>query len=401
MIDNNEELLKRIKKEIENEKKIFWQMGGFTYEHISDETHICSQEELYKRYGQYDSLYVELELKEGCESYRKYGELLCGSLKYTCEERTKLQAAIERIPMSVTIGKVKFVVSSENPKLNNNLITELDREGLPISDIYAIVSAPINLKNAFVETGQKHITNILKIDTKISSIDELHSLYGIYNNLIGQSKKLETWEIVELVALLKYIQPESLTGQLEEISKNPRLQAAIRHKYLQFKKKVEGLSEQENDEYLHWQLTRCKRRYALLEKEMQKSGTRIKDLSDELKKVYFNFLMNFECQHIRIYPPIIWVDFERIMHIVVRHLIGMQAKGKFESKTPIRYDYNDLIELISMVINKAEKQIEYEFRTKPGKTFVRKNSRAIEYNGNYYRLEIEANGRLLTFHPYN
>ena len=60
-----------------------------------------------------------------------------------------------------------------------------------------------------------------------------------------------------------------------------------------------------------------------------------------------------------------------------------------------------MINLIRIVVNKVEDQIELEFRTKPDKTFIRKNARAIEYNGNYYRLEIEANGRLLTFHPYN
>ena len=168
-----------------------------------------------------------------------------------------------------------------------------------------------------------------------------------------------------------------------------------------FKKQVEGLTEQENNEYLSLQLARGRKRFYLLEKELQRSGVKFRNLPDKLKGIYSNFLMFFECQHIRIYPPIVWIDFERAMHIVVRHMQGMQAKGKFESKTPIRYDYKDLINLIRIVVNKVEDQIELEFRTKPDKTFIRKNARAIEYNGNYYRLEIEANGRLLTFHPYN
>ena len=398
---NYEELLKKLHQEIENAKKNFWQMCGLTYEHISDEKHICSQEELYKKYGQYDNHTVELELKEDSESYRKYGELLHGSLKYTCEERAMLQAAIEMNPMPETYGNVKFELSSLNPKLDDELITELDRDGLPISDIESIVSVPIYLRNAYVETGQKQLTNILKIETDISAKDELNLKCGVYEKLIEQDRKLQIWEAVELIALIQYKQPESLTGQLNDLSNNPQLQPAIRHKFLQLKKQVEGLTEQENYECLSLQLARGQKRFILLEKELQRSGVKFQDLSDELKRIYLNFLMFFECRHIRIYPPVVWIDFERALHIVVRHMQGMQAKGKFESKTPIRYDYKDLMNLIRIVVNKVDDQIEHEFSTKPGKTFIRKNSRAIEYNGNYYRLEIEANGRLLTFHPYN
>lgn len=401
MNNDYKELQKFLQQEIENAKKNFWQMCGLNYEHISNEKHICSQEELYKKYGQYDNNSVELELKEDSESYRKYGELLHGTLKYSCEERAMLQAAIEMNPMPKTYGNVKFELSSLNPNLDDQLIIELDRDGLPISDIEAIVSVPINLKNAFVETGQKQITNVLKIETDISAEDELNFMYGIYEKLIEHGRKLQLWEAVELIALIKYKQPETLTGQLKELSINPQLQAIIRYKFLQFKKQVEGLTEQENNEYLSLQLARGRKRFYLLEKELQRSGVKFRNLPDKLKGIYSNFLMFFECQHIRIYPPIVWIDFERAMHIVVRHMQGMQAKGKFESKTPIRYDYKDLINLIRIVVNKVEDQIELEFRTKPDKTFIRKNARAIEYNGNYYRLEIEANGRLLTFHPYN
>lgn len=401
MNNDNEELLKRLQQEIENATRDFWHMCGMTYEHISNDQHICSQEELYKKYGQYDNHYVELELKEGSESYKKFGEYLCGSLKYTYEERTKLQMAIEMNPMPETFGNVKFELSSVNPKLNDDLITELDREGLPISDINTIVSAPINLRNAFSETGQKHLTNIQIIETDFSAEDELRSILIIYSKLIEQGRQLQIWEAVELIALIKYFQLGTITGQLDEISNIPKLQPAIRHKYLRYKMMVEGLTEQENDECFYLQLARCKKRYNLLEKELQKSGVKMSDLSNELKGLYLKFLMSFECQHIRTFPPVVWIDFRRAMHIIVRHLQGMQAKGLFETKTPIRYDYKDLFTLIRIVVNKVEDQIEYEFQTKPGKTFVRKNSRAIEYNGNYYRLEIEANGRLLTFHPYN
>lgn len=390
-----------LQKEIMDATKRTYAMCGMEFEQQSDPNKPWTREILYKKYGQYDNHFVQLELKRDSVSYSKYGECLYGSLKYTCEEQTELQAAIEMDNMPESFGKVKFELSSINPKLDDELITELDREGLPISDIYAIVSVPINLRNAFAITGKKQIPNVLTIETEMTAKEGLNFQLVLYGKMIGQGLKMQMWEKVELIALIKYLEPEILSGQLEDLSKEPRLQAAIRHKYLQYKKEVEGLSENESNEYFCLQLARCKKRYKLLEKEMQKSGVKIQDLPDDLKGIYFNFLMTFECQHVRTYPPVVWIDFERALHIVVRHMLGMQASGKFESKTPIRYDYSELIQLMRIVVDKVADQIEYEFRVYPDKSFVRKNSRAIEYNGNYYRIDIQCNGRIVTFHPYN
>lgn len=375
---------------------------GMKFEQISTNENICSREMLYKKYGQYDNLFVQLNLKIGSDSYKKYGEILYGSLKYTCEERTQLQKAIETNPIPETFGNVKFLLFTINLKYSDEQITNLDRDGLPICDIGAIVSLPLNLRNAFAEQGAKHITNVIPIKTELTATEGLNFALFLYLKMLEQGTMLPLWAYVELIALIKYLQPKDLSGEFEKLSKKKELQAAIRHKYLQYKKEAEGLSVQENEECRFLQIARCMQRYKILQKELQKSGTELKDLPNNLKIAYFNFLMNFENRYIQTYPPAVWLDFERALHIVIRHMKGMQAIGKFESKTSIRYECKELRKLIAIVVDIASEQIKNEFQENPNKkVFVRKDSRAIEYNGNYYRLDIQRNGRLLTFHPYN
>ena len=98
---------------------------GMKFEQISTNENICSREMLYKKYGQYDNLFVQLNLKIGSDSYKKYGEILYGSLKYTCEERKQLQNAIETNPIPETFGNVKFLLSTINLKYSDEQITNL------------------------------------------------------------------------------------------------------------------------------------------------------------------------------------------------------------------------------------------------------------------------------------
>jgi hypothetical protein len=73
----------------------------------------------------------------------------------------------------------------------------------------------------------------------------------------------------------------------------------------------------------------------------------------------------------------------------------------YVKKTEFQYNYQDIRELIKNVLNSAEKDIAEEFKANPNRNYNRQGKRAVYYNGNYYKVEIEPSGRLLTFHPYN
>lgn len=108
----------------------------------------------------------------------------------------------------------------------------------------------------------------------------------------------------------------------------------------------------------------------------------------------------FEDEVLLSWSKSIWWDLERFLHIIIRHTSDLQ-NGKYKEKTTFQYEFPNIRELIKSVIISVEKEIEEEFKANPNKNFKRQGKRAIYFNGNYYRVEIEPSGRLLTFHPYN
>jgi hypothetical protein len=54
-----------------------------------------------------------------------------------------------------------------------------------------------------------------------------------------------------------------------------------------------------------------------------------------------------------------------------------------------------------LVLTATNSEIQTHFKTSPTQPFIRRGSRSIYFDGNYYRVDIDKKGRLLTFHPYN
>ena len=401
-MNEQEQLLQAIQDEIQRATEAMYTSIGLDYNTMGESEKTCSMQELYKRYGQYDNLFVTVELKPGSISYAKYGDTLYGSFKYTYIERKQLQEDIAQQPMPQTYGNVKFKISPVNTPLSDELITELDRDGFPIADISHVIYLPINLRNAYAETGMKSIPNQITIEVEGTNREAHEMQLVLYSKMIEQGTKLQPWQMVELTALIQLLCPDNLVGQIKEFSENPKVQHAIRLHYLLYRGQDLGLTDEENKELLLLKIARGRNRYSILEEELKISGVRFSELPEELKNAYITFLMEFEPRCIRTYPPVVWIDTDRAIHIIVRHLHGMQAEGKFlEEKTPIRYHFDDLFRLIGKVIDKVADDILQDFSKNPPKKFFRSKTRAIEYNGNYYGLDIEPSGKLLSFYPYN
>lgn len=361
---------------------------------------MTSREYIYKQYGQYNT-FVTIDFIPNSDSFNKYGSTIYGTFRYPLAEREELEAAIEQDPMPATFGNVLFELSPVTEGLSEEQKTELDRSGFPIADIDYIMTVPLPRKNAFREAGIKTIQNRIPVEVDFTAREALECYLGMYQRLIKAGHAKHIWQWVEIAALVTYLHPEENESDIKEICENPKLKHAVRHKYLQYKRDDVGLAEEEHAEELYLSICRAQKRLEFATKEVQKSGIQYKNLPEALKDAYFEFMMKFEPKAISMGEPIIWIGFERAFHIVVRHANGLQAKGNFENKTPIRYDFKDLFDLIHAVIESQGDDIRAELLANSGKGVRRMGSRAIEYNGNYYRLEINGDGSIETFHPLN
>lgn len=361
---------------------------------------MTSKEYIYNQYGQYNT-FVSIDFIPNSESYKKYGATIYGTFRYLLTERAKLEAAIQQDPIPETYGNVLFELSPVTEGMTEEQKVELDRTGFPIADIYYITTVPLPRKNAFREIGTKTIQNRIPIEVDFTAREALECNLGMYQRQIERGQVKHVWQWVEIAALVSYLYPEDVEGDIKKICEDPRLKYAVRHKFLKYKQNDVGLTENERDEELYLSLCRVNKRLEFAKKEVQRSGFKYEKLPDSLKNAYFDFMMKFEPRAISMGEPIIWIGFERAFHIVARHANGLQAKGEFENKTPIRYDFKDLFDLIHAVIESQGDDIRTELLANPNKVIRRIGSRAIEYNGNYYRLEINGDGSIETFHPLN
>lgn len=360
-----------------------------------------SYEELYSMYGQYDT-FVMIEFHHGSESYNKFGQSLMGTLKYTLEEREKLENILASKQVSRSSKKVLF-----SPSILHNLSDEqkvyLDREGILNNDISSINSVNLPRIKVFAEKGKKEIPNQLKIKIDLSENESYLMMMGLYKTKMKDGNILIDIEKDDFYGLRLYFEPKTITDEDKSYIidvDTKQLKYSIREKFLKIKSYHEGLTEEENNEIHCIFQMQWKDREKLLRKEVQRSGENWDNLPLTQRMKLLTLAYSFEDEVLLSWSKPIWWDTERFLHIIIRHIPNLQH-GNYTGKTSFQYDIKNVRELIKAVVNSVAKDIEEEFKVNPNRNFNRQGKRAVYYNGNYYKVEIEHSGKLITFHPYN
>lgn len=363
-----------------------------------------SYEEIYSMYGQYDT-FVTLEFHIGCESYQKYGQSLMGTFKYTLEQRDEMEKVLklEKIPRSKK--KVLFEPSILHKQLTEEQKIDLEKIGIPNEDICGVSSINKPRQNVFVQKGNKKLPKSLEIKIDWSIKDIYATTLGLYRTKLKNGILLTDIEKNDYFASLLYFKPETISKEEREFicdGDTKEIRAVIQEKFLNIKWEIEGeLTAIEYKEYTKVIKLRWTNNIDVLEKEIQRSGNNLKSLPIEMQMKLITLSCMFKNEILLMWKKPIWWDIERFLHIYLRHIAELQPDGKFKNKTNFQYEYKDIRYLICHVIGSVTNDIEEEFKANPSKNFNRQGKRAVYYNGNYYKVEIEPSGRLLTFHAYN
>lgn len=360
-----------------------------------------SYEELYSMYGQYDA-FVALEFHQNSESYNKFGQSLMGTFKYTLEQRKDLEKRLKskHIPRS----SKRILFSPSNPHV---LVEEqrvfLDKEGILNDDISSVSSVSRPRENVYLEKSKKEIPNQIKLEVNISEQESHMMMFGLYKTKSKDGCKLTNIEKDDFYGLKQYFEPDALTDEelqyiIDDKTNQPKLR--IRERYLKVKSSYDGLTDEEKKEIHNiWQV-QFKEKETILKKEIQRAGSNCNTLPIEQQIKLLTIACHFEDEVLLSCSKPIWWDIERFLHIMIRHTSDLQ-NGAYKEKTSFQYELANIRELIKLVIQSVSQEIEEEFKATPNKNFNRQGKRAVYFNGNYYKVEIEPSGRLLTFHPYN
>jgi len=175
---------------------------------------------------------------------------------------------------------------------------------------------------------------------------------------------------------------------------------------LRLKSLKEKLTKEEDDILNEYYINRINLKYELFAKEIKKTGIKLKEISekyqddlDNLKKI----CGDFETETlIEWFFPVYW-DLERFLHIFVKHVLETKfGEGQFKKRTFFQYQFRDIRILLKQVLKQEEQSIKDHFlevkMNMHNKDYHRYGSKAILYNNDRYKLHINNEGRLLSFH---
>lgn len=363
-----------------------------------------SVEELYYMYGQYDK-FVGIEFHKFSDAAKKYGRSIGGIFIYGKKERRDLEATINSDNIRRTNGLVKIDVSS-NDNLNEELVKELIEFGFNSGDIYEILNSNTPLANAYTQKGKKEIPNTININVDFSKTDPCKlALYNL-NMRLRDGRLLIKGEWDEYCGYNLHYSPE--------IKDDKNLKDKIYNEEGTKKKEVrfyELMAKQRNSDITKEEL----KEFSALLKDRRIE--RFEILKDELKKTGINSLEKFKFDHPDIYMeifstslifnddvlshtkspiPVYW-DFKSYLHIYLRHCDELQPAGHFKAKTPFQYKQKDIRRILSIAVEQLEDKI--QARLSLGLDFRTYGEKALYFNGNYYSMRIESNGRVDSFYP--
>ncbi|GLU55195.1 hypothetical protein Dfri01_46560 [Dyadobacter frigoris] len=377
-----------------------------------------SYEEIYLNSGQFDPI-VHITFNVNSDAHKRHGYQVMGTVLYTHEERKQLQELIdnkkkEEFPR--TDGKVRFKLSPVDNWVEAKA-QELEQHGFSCSDIFLITDYGWNRKNRFVEKGEKEIIAnkyTIEIDNKGWSYKGLlKGLHGQLDRRISEGNSLAPFETAELLAYRKILELDNTIEPYATLIKG--IEEEVEFFYLKSlysiyqndeNIEVEDIDQEAVKELGKIFFERLKKRIKTIEDEVEKSGDNIKNLVEKYKIELDHIkrgTVGFEGESFNKYGKLVYLTFEGLVHIYARHVEDMYIQGKREdeAKTFFQYKVADILSILRFNVEAMKDEIDAHFKATPDKRFFRIGKRANYYDGHYYRIDIDLDGNIAGFHPFN
>jgi len=365
-----------------------------------------SVEEIFFLSGQYDKV-VNVSFKYKSESYNLYGKHITGEFIYSPSERKELQDTISKNDFARNDGYVKFKgllseLSDEKKKI-------LSQKGFKVSDIVNVLQMNGNLVNQYSDTKTRSLPKPIELKVDFSKVDNDLLTIRTYSQMAESGYKLIQEESDQLYAAIlnKYgnqISREKF-NELFVDNETRKIKKGIRYHQLENKYfSKPGLNSEEDEEFKTLLKERSKDRVPIIIKELEKSTEKLKEIGIQYPQalnIATALASRFEEERLLMCHFPVWWDFERFLHIYLRHVQETQVGERFAKKTQFQYSFKDIRKLIEIVLEKIQDEIEEHFIKSPTKDFKRQGSRSVYYNGDFYTVHIATNGRLMTFYKYN
>lgn len=324
---------------------------------------VYSVEEIYDLFGQFDRFAI-FNFYQTSEAFRKYGKQVFGYVQYDVRERHSLEEQVK--DKTIRTDGIILLKGSTHDNIHQHN-PQLLTEGFLASDIQSMQKAESGpTEKMYRQAGEKEIPAI-KIEIPWKEPD--------FDNWSEES--------------------------LERMSKGA---FSSRHLSYLIRKSKGTLKKAQEEEMQQLILERCDERTKtiLTELGMTKAewlkfigNPTNKDLVAAVGESIFTFEDEIVTPYGAKYP--VTLDFKGFVHIYFRHHKEYLIKEKFPLKTLFQYSIKDVIRLVKQVVEDLNSGIQNCLEQK--KDFYRNGRKAHYYQGDYYAIRINKEGRIVQFYP--
>ncbi|MFC0513166.1 hypothetical protein ACFFGT_03105 [Mucilaginibacter angelicae] len=356
-------------------------------------------EEIYDLVGR-DDRTASVTFIPGTASYQKFGAYVTVTFLYTQDEREKMDELAKQ--QGAHSGKVRaeYLVGDLTPEL----IKELQTTGIDADDILDIAYFHAKPKNTF---HSQEVRTIKKIEIPL----EIKPKGGDYDWIYGFTKKLITDGIgitpkqrnFYLAAKLIYEEAELTDDEKAEIyAEETQLREGVEWEYLQIKLMREEITAEETKRLGFLLSEKKKSDQAILDKYLQQVGSSMQKLVQaNIDQAVTMLLMvqSFKEQKFNVMGKVpVYLDIDGFMHVYMRHVEEMKVNDRFEHKDNFQWATEDVFTVMKKVITSIDEEIQAFFIARPNTRYSRYGNQSVYFEGDYYTLHIELDGRISTFH---
>ncbi|MCL2327277.1 MAG: hypothetical protein FWC39_02055 [Bacteroidetes bacterium] len=356
-------------------------------------------EKIYRLVGKNDYV-ATVTFRQNCESFEKYGTTLTGVFAYNQCEREQLDTLIEN-ENSFTHGMAK--IEGLDLQLTKEKKKQLLEEGINTQDIVRIEFCP-QAQNTFHDT-EKRVSNkqIIKTRSRLKGGD-FAWIFGFYKDLIKNDVGLCPKEYHFYLAMKFLFETESLSEREKQgiFDNNELMNENVEFELLKIKEKCKTLNNDELEKLNDFKIKDWDCRKQKLERELQKIGSSIdklvrKNLQQAIIMLDSVLLFNERRLNVMGKFPI-YIDVDSFLHIYTRHVEDFKVNQQFKDKDCFQWNEDDVSCVIKSVIQEVEGEYQKFRTTNPNTQFSKYGKQSVYYQGDYYTLHIEPNGRISTIH---
>lgn len=355
--------------------------------------HMQDLHEMIGRAG-YMTTFVFRQDSEAC---RVYGQVVTGTLANDYHKVRYLDGLNPVEPPELSVLRIDAsdrLLSVDQKKL-------LKYRGVALGDLAMISFLPCSRPVERHSSGEKVIPNVVHIEADLSEVDESKLIISYLVSKNNTNYQLIQFEKEKLVGTML-----GLYGSIDKRIANhfgfdaASLQSNVNVALAQIRAKLKHHGLTGAEEKVRGELLEIKRTEAFIAmaSELAKADldNTVTDKIQQTLRDLFQAAIEFEPEVLLPIKRQVFWDLKSYVHIALGHIKEFQL-GKHQSKTSLPYKSKDLSGLIQKVLDSIADEIELHFRTQSG-SFRRSGKMSVFFNGDYFNLIIDDNGRLEQFH---